>query len=101
MSRLVRYPLALSLLFAGLVLSAPPEASATCYGTWTDYFETSACVNVVGTVVSCPGYPDQHDTGPDGNFTTTPWSITETVACPCPPSGGGSNGGGETGESGG
>lgn len=91
---------ALAVLYS-LVL-APVASAGTCYGTWTDYFETSACISIVGTKVSCPGYPDQFDTGPDGTFTQTPYSITESVVCPCPPSGGGGGGGprGETTEQG-
>jgi len=89
------------LVFAAALLVAPVSSSATCYGTWTDYYETQACVEWVSTKVSCPGYPDQWDIGPGGNTNGTPYFVTEQVVCPCPGTGGGGGGGGpgETGES--
>lgn len=96
MSRsIVRLTACLALLGFGLVLSLPADVSAACYGTRFDYYETSACINIVGTKVSCPGYPDQYDTAADGSYTTTPWYTTQAVSCPCPPSGG-TNGGEDT-----
>jgi hypothetical protein len=82
-----------------VTIAVSTSAEATCYGSRYDYFETPACINIVGTKVSCPGYPDQYDTGPDGSYTVTPWYTVQQVTCPCPTGGGGSNGGAEDEES--
>jgi hypothetical protein len=85
-----------ALVLACSALIVPTVQATTCYGVWYDYFETAALVEIVGTKVSCPGYPDQIDTAADGTYTETPYFTTETVVCPCPSgSGGGGGGGGE------
>ncbi len=81
----------LGLLFA---LALASSASATCYGTYYEYYDTPALQNIVGAMVSCPGYPDQHDEDVNGNYVVTPWYITQPIVCACPPSGGGGGGGG-------
>ena len=88
-----------ALLLSALVLTCsalmvPTVQASTCYGVWYDYFETSALVEIVGSKVSCPGYPDQIDTAADGSYTETPFFTTQTVVCPCPSGGGGGGGGG-------
>lgn len=79
----------------GVTMAITTSAEATCYGSRYDYFETPACINIVGTKVSCPGYPDQYDTAPDGTYTVTPWYTVSQVTCPCPSGTGGNNGGAE------
>lgn len=86
----------LVLLALLLVAMAAPAAAGTCYGTYYEYYDSPAMNEIVGAKVSCPGYPDQHDTDVNGNYVETPWFLTETVVCPCPSGGGGGGtGGGE------
>jgi hypothetical protein len=86
------------LLAAALVvggLSFAMESSAgSCTGLFYTYYETPACLVIVGAKVSCPGYPDQIDLNANGTYTHTPWYTVESTPCPCPSGGGGGGGGG-------
>ncbi|MCH9651245.1 MAG: hypothetical protein K0U98_23675 [Deltaproteobacteria bacterium] len=86
-----------ALVLAGSAAFAPVGFSDTCYGTWYDYYETSDCEVLVGSKVSCPGFPDQVDAAEDGSFIETPFFVSGTAICPC---GGGGSGDGEDGEAG-
>ncbi len=92
-----RFLLSAMVLVAALFLAS--AAPAACTGTWTDYYDSSAFLEIVGTKVSCPGFPDQIDTDPDGNYTETSFFIAEEIDCPCG-GGGGGGGGGDQGEQG-
>ncbi|MEM7051104.1 MAG: hypothetical protein AAF604_15650 [Acidobacteriota bacterium] len=82
---------ALALLAGGPL--AVESGASSCTGVLYDFYATSACVVLVGTKVSCPGFPDEWDVGPDGNQVQTPYFTTQSVTCPC--SGGGGLGDGE------
>ncbi|MCB1056669.1 MAG: hypothetical protein KDD11_14300 [Acidobacteria bacterium] len=94
MPRKTAWPATIALAALGIALSLPTGADATCYGLRYDYYESSAMQTIVGSKVSCPGYPDQYDEDVNGNYTVTPWYTVEQTICPCPSGGGGGNGGG-------
>ncbi|MEM7480502.1 MAG: hypothetical protein AAF481_04970 [Acidobacteriota bacterium] len=97
------HPLAWITLFAlALFVSGPvavDSSASSCTGTLYTYYETSACQVIVGSKVSCPGFPDEWDEDPDGNRNQTPYFTTQTVTCPCSGGGGGGGGGGDTDDS--
>lgn len=91
--RLGGWLLLAALLTLGVAVSLPTPASP-CYGQRFDYYSTPALTEIVGSMIRCPGYPDQHDEDVNGNYVVTPWYTTSTEICPCPTGGGGGGGGG-------
>jgi hypothetical protein len=92
MSRIHRKLAGLSLaglLALGVSLTRPADVWASCYGLRYDYSSTSALLDIVGSKISCPGYPDQHDMDANGQYVVTPWYTTQPIVCPCPTGGGG------------
>lgn len=88
------WPLPAALAALTLALSLPTGADATCYGLRYDYYDSPALQTIVGSKISCPGYPDQYDEDVNGTYTVTPWYTVDQVVCPCPSGGGGGGGGG-------
>lgn len=86
--------LSASLVAAAIALTGPSAASATCYGYRYDYYSDPSLTDIVGSKISCPGFPDQHDEDANGNYVVTPWYTTEMIVCPCGSGGGGGTGGG-------